>query len=298
MNNNICFIINPASGTGRWKGIEESIKKYLEPSLVPEIYYTEYPGHAKILAAEAAKKCSIIVAVGGDGIINEVASGMIHTEASIAIIPVGSGNALARHFGIPIEQKKALWCINQMHISTVDTGLVNDKLFLALSGTGFDAEVAEKFAASKKRGFFSYLYFSAVSYFNYKPSEYEIKIDGSQYHRKAFVISIANSSQFGNNATISPQASVKDGLLDVCIVKPFGFFPGVVLLYRLFRKTMHHSPYLEIIRGKIIEIRKAKENESLCMHFDGESGGKVSSLHFSVQTKSLKILTPENHGRI
>ncbi len=298
MNNNICFIINPVSGTGNWKGVEENIKKYLSSSFTPIIHYTKYHGHATILAEDATENCSLIIAVGGDGIVNEVAAGMMSSSVGLGIIPAGSGNAVANHFTIPRTHKEAIECINKTHFSTVDTALVNDTPFLAVAGTGFDAEVAALFAGSKTRGFFSYLYLSAIKYFTYKPSEYEIIVDGKMHHKKAFVISVANSSQYGNNAYIAPQASTKDGLLDVSIIKPFTVFSSVVLLWRLFRKTLHHSPYVEIIRGKDIVIRKTKTGEKLCLHYDGEPGGMVDKIHISVQPRSLRIITPEKHGRI
>jgi len=297
MNQNIYFIINPVSGTGKWKGIEENIKQYLSPSFTPIIQYTEYPGHATILAEDAAEHCSLIIGVGGDGIVNEIAAGMMSTSALIGIIPAGSGNALARHFTIPLGQKEAIECINKLHSSTVDTALVNDTPFLALAGTGFDSEVAAMFAQSKKRGFLSYLYLSAIKYITYKPAEYEITVDGTVYRKKAFIISIANGSQYGNNAYISPEASTKDGLLDVCIIKPFSLFVGVRLVVRLFRKTLHLSPYVEIIRGKNIRIRKAQPNEKLGLHYDGEPGGMVDEIKISVQPRSIRIITPEKHPR-
>lgn len=297
MNNNVCFIINPVSGTGKWKGVEDNIKKYLHPSLIPIIHYTKYHGHATIIAEDATENCSVIIAVGGDGIVNEAAAGILSTSAGLGIIPAGSGNAVANHFTIPHEQKEAIECINKMHFSTVDTALVNGLPFIAIAGTGFDAEVADMFAKSKRRGFFSYLYLSAKKYFTYKPSEYIITVDGKEYRKKAFVISVANSSQYGNNAYIAPEASTKDGLLDVSIIKPFSVPVGVILMWRLFRKTLHHSPYVEIIRGKNIVIRKAKQGEKLCLHYDGEPGGVVDSMKIAVQPRSLRILTPEKHPR-
>jgi len=298
MNKNICFIINPVSGTGKWKGIEGNIKKHLDPSFSATIVYTEYPGHGTILAEDAAEHCSAIIAVGGDGIVNEVAAGMMSTSAGIAIIPAGSGNAVARHFTIPLGQKEAIECINKWHFSTIDTALVNDIPFLAVAGTGFDAEVAQMFAESKKRGFFTYLYLSAKKYFSYKPAEYEIIIDGVVHRKKAFVITVANGSQYGNNAYIAPRASTKDGLLDVCIIKPFTLFSGIILLWRLFRRTLQNSPHFEIIRGKNVVIRKTNANEKLCLHYDGEPGGIMEEIKITVQPKSLRIITPEDHGRI
>jgi len=298
MNNTICFIINPVSGTGKWKGIEENIKKYLDPSITPVIEFTKYHGHATIIAEDAAENCEIIVAVGGDGIVNEVAAGVMGTSAGIGIIPAGSGNAVANHFTIPHGQREAIECINKMHFSTVDTALVNDIPFLAVAGTGFDAEVAEMFSKSKRRGFFSYIYLSGKKYFSYKPSEYEINIDGTVYHRKVFLISVANGNQYGNNAYIAPDASTKDGLLDVCIMKPFTLISGLAMMVRLFRRTLNRSSFVEIIRGRNIEIRKTNRDEKLCLHYDGEPGGIMDVIKIAVQPRSLRIITPEQHGRI
>lgn len=228
----------------------------------------------------------------------KVAAGMMGSSAGIGIIPAGSGNAVANHFTIPHGHKEAIECINKMHLSTIDTALVNDIPFLAVAGTGFDAEVAAMFAGSKKRGFFTYIYLSAKKYFSYKPAEYEITIDGELHVKRAFVISVANSSQYGNNAYIAPEASTKDGKLDVSIIKPFSFPVAVVLMWRLFRRTLHHSPYVEIIKGKNIMIRKANKNEKLCLHYDGEPGGTIDEIKISVQPKSLRIITPIDHGKI
>lgn len=298
MNKNICFIVNPVSGTGKWKGIEENIKKYLDSSFYAAVIFTKYAGHATILAEDATENCSVIIAVGGDGIVNEVMAGMMSSSAGLGIIPAGSGNAVANHFTIPLGQKEAIECINKLHFSTIDTALVNNIPFLAVAGTGFDAEVAEMFSKSKKRGFFTYIYLSAKKYFSYKPAEYDITVDETGYRKKAFVITVANGSQYGNNAYIAPNASTKDGLLDVCIIKPFTFPSAIVLLWRLFRRTLNRSPHFEIIRGKKIIIRKAGTNEKLCLHYDGEPGGMVDEIKISVQPKSLRIITPEDHGRI
>jgi diacylglycerol kinase (ATP) len=293
MNKNICFIINPVSGTGKWKGVEENIKKYLDSSFSATILYTQYAGHATELAKEAAEKCSYIIAVGGDGLINEVAAGMYTTDAVLGIIPAGSGNSAANHFGIPHGHKEAIEYINTLPYIIADTALVNGRLFLAVAGTGFDAEVAAMFAGSTRRGFLTYIYLSAKKYFTYKPSEYAINVDGKDYRKKAFLISVANTSQYGNNAYISPEASTRDGLLDVCILKPFNPFSSLIIVWGLFRRTLHKSSYLEIIRGKNIEIRKAIANEKLCMHYDGEPGGEMEEIKISIQPKTLKIIRPK-----
>jgi diacylglycerol kinase (ATP) len=293
MSKKVCFIINPISGTGKWKGIEESIKKYLDPSFHIVIYYTEYAGHAIELANDAAATCDVVVAVGGDGMMNEVARGIMGSKAALAIVPTGSGNALARHLKIPLTHKGAIECINKMNSRIIDTATMNDEDFIAVCGTGYDAEVANKFSKSKKRGFFTYVSLAISNYFSYKPAEYDITVDGKTTHEKAFLISIANGSQYGNNAHIAPKASTRDGLLDVCILKPFPIFIAPVLAFRLFGWSLNSSPYMHAIRGKSILVRNADKHTPLCVHYDGEPGGTADEIKVEVAPRTLKVIAPE-----
>ena len=288
----VCFIINPKSGTGDWKGVEKSISTYLDKSFTATILHTERPEHATELAREAAKNHDVIVAVGGDGMMNETAIGMMNTNALLGIIPTGSGNALARHLGIPLSHKGAIECINKINHQTIDTATVNGQAFFAIAGIGFDAEVAAKFAQSPKRGFSTYFKLSLTNFFTYKPAEYDIIVDGKTYREKAFLISVANSSQYGNNAYIAPTASVQNGLLNVCILKPFFLLKGVWLAYRLFTKSIHTSSSLKTLQGKNIEIRNIQKND-LSLHYDGETGETANSMKFAIQPNTLKVILPE-----
>jgi YegS/Rv2252/BmrU family lipid kinase len=292
MSKKICFIVNPKSGTGDWKGIEKSISLYLDKSFTPTILHTERAEHATELAHEAAKTHDAVIAVGGDGMMNETATGLIGTNALLGIIPTGSGNALARHLGIPMSHKGAIECINRMHHSTIDIATINNKYFFAIAGTGYDAEIAAKFADKEKRGFWTYLKLSVANFFTYKAGEYTIVIDGTEYKRKAFLISVANSSQYGNNAYISPEASLHSGVLEACVLRPFSMFVGPILTVRMFAKSMHRSPYLEILKGKNIEIKKA-DNSSLCIHYDGETVAATASMKMEIKPLTLKVIFPE-----
>lgn len=293
MSKKVCFIINPVSGTGSWRGIEEDVMKHIDPTFRVVVYYTEYAGHAIELANDAAATCDVVIAVGGDGLMNEVARGIMGTKAALGIVPAGSGNALARHLKIPLTHKGAIECINKMHIVTIDTATMNDEDFFAVCGTGYDAEIANKFAESTTRGFLTYLKLSIASYFSYKPAEYDITIDGQTIRERAFLISIANSSQYGNNATIAPKASTKDGILDVCILKPFSVFISPVLAVRLFNKTLHHSPYMKVIRGRSIVIRNADAKHTpLCIHYDGEAAGTANEMKVEIAPMTLKVVVP------
>ena len=292
MSKKVAFIINPVSGTGSWKGIEESIKKYLDPTLNVVIYYTKRAGHATELAREAANTCDVVAAVGGDGLMNEVARGILGSNAALAIIPTGSGNALARHLEIPISHKGAIECINKMNSRIIDTATMNNEDFFAVCGTGYDAEVANQFAKSSNRGFITYLSLAVKNYFSYKPAEYDITIDGTTITEKAFLISIANGNQYGNNAHIAPKASTRDGLLDVCILKPFSLLVSPILALRLFRWSLDRSPYMNVIRGRSIVIRNADKHTPLCIHYDGEPAGYVDEIKVEVAPKTLKVIVP------
>lgn len=294
MSKKICFIINPVSGTGKWEGVEENIEKYLDPTFKYVINYTEYAGHAVELANDAAATCDVVVAIGGDGLMNEVARGILGTKAALAIIPTGSGNALARHLRIPVNHKGAIECINKMNTRLIDTATMNDEDFFAVCGTGFDAEVANKFAESKRRGFFTYLWLSTTTYFKYKPSTYDITVDGQTIQVKSFLISIANGSQYGNNAHIAPKASTRDGLLDIVIIKPFNLLVSPILAWRLFRWSLDRSPYMITERGKSIQIRNVDKTTPLCVHYDGEPAGYAEAINVEVAPRTLKVIAPED----
>jgi diacylglycerol kinase family enzyme len=189
--------------------------------------------------------------------------------------------------GIPVGDVKAIRRINNFHVSKIDTGNFNGKKFFNMAGVGFDAQISSRFAENLKRGLGNYIkiVFSEVS--NYDSQYYHLTIDGKEYEFKAFMISIANSSQYGNNAHISPFASLEDGLLDICIVKPFPLYIFPFLALRMFRKNSHKSNYLEIIQGRKIIITRSNE---AAVHLDGDPFSMGTILNIGVNPHSLNIL--------
>ena len=289
MKRKILFVINPISGGKTKYNFPEKIDKYLDKSKFDsECVFTEYHGHGSLLAAEALRNgVDILVAVGGDGTINEVASEVEGTNKLMGIIPFGSGNGLARSLGIPIGDVQAIKRINKLHISKIDSGTFNGRKFFNMAGIGFDAQISSRFAENVKRGLSSYvkIAFSEVS--NYHSQHYRLTIDGKEYEHQAFMISVANSSQYGNNAHISPFASLNDGMLDICILKPFPLYIFPALVLRMFRKTTHKSNYLEIIQGsKIIITRES----AAAVHLDGDPFDMGTILSIGVNPHSLNIL--------
>lgn len=288
---NILFIINPISG-GRGKlRIPDFIDQYLDKEkFSPNFVFSEYVGHAGELADEAAtKNFDVIVAAGGDGTINEVASKVLKHKKILGILPLGSGNGLARFLRISKNLRYALSLINNFKVDEIDTAEFNNKCFFNLAGMGFDAHLSSVFSKDKKRGLSGYVKLGFKEVFNYKAQTYLINIDGAQYTRKAFAISIANSSQYGNDVYIAPNASVKDGLLDVCIIKPFPIIKLPLLGYVMLRGKAETSDMIEIIKGKNIKITREKAG---AVHVDGEPLQMGTEIHAVVNPLSLKVIVP------
>lgn len=287
---NILFIINPISGGKKKSKIPGLIDTYLDKTkFSPNYSYTEYIGHAAELAEEAAaKNFDVIVAVGGDGTINEIAAKVMQYKKVLGIIPFGSGNGLARFLKIPLAAKKAIEVINGFKLQLVDTATLNEKFFFNMAGMGFDAHISSVFAGNKSRGLKGYIEMGLKEITSYQPQSYAIEVDGVSYTRAAFVVSIANSSQYGNNVYISPKSSLTDGLLDVCIIKPFPLYKIPVLAYHMIRATTDQSDMVEIIRGKKIKISRAKEDS---IHIDGEPFFMGKEIEIAVVPLSLNIIT-------
>ncbi|WP_316790648.1 diacylglycerol kinase family lipid kinase [Pedobacter frigoris] len=288
---NILFIINPISGGKDKLKIPALIDAKLDRSKFnPNFSFTEYIGHASEIAEEAANKnFDVIVAVGGDGTINEVATKVMQHGKVLGIIPFGSGNGLARFLKIPLKPADAIQLINKFNVDVIDTGRFNDKCFFNMAGMGFDAHISSVFAGNKSRGLTGYLKLGFREVLSYKPQTYYLYIDGIKYERKAVVISIANSSQYGNNAHIAPGASIKDGLLDICVIKEFPMYKLPVLAYEMLNAKTDQSDMVEIIKGKHIRIVRSQGD---AIHIDGEPFFMGEEIEVTVAPLSLNIITP------
>lgn len=284
----ICFIVNPISGVGRQKVIEKLIDEQLDRSLFDyEIAYTKAARHAIELAKDAAyKNTDIVVAVGGDGSVNETAKGLVGTKTAMAIIPTGSGNGLARHLKIPLDLEKAMQVINAGKEISIDSIRMNDEVFVNVAGIGFDAHIGWEFARFGKRGFSSYLKVISREFPKYKAQDFELIIDGKSMMKNAYLISFANGSQWGNNAYIAPTADISDGIMDIAILKDFKLLNGFAIGYRLFRKTLHQSSYLEIIKAKEVIVKQ----KGIIAHIDGEPIEIGNELNIKVNPLSLRVI--------
>lgn len=288
----IQFIINPVSGGRKNRNIESQILSGLDQTkFSPEISYTKAIGHATELCIDAlSKEINFIVAVGGDGTINEIAKVMVGTKAVLGIMPVGSGNGLARHLGIPLHVKGALQIINKSKVKRIDTGMVDDTPFISIAGVGYDALVAKEFKKSSARGFLNYFRISAKWFLNYKSEKYTLHFnDGTSISEKALMICFANSNQFGYNTMVAPHAKLDDGKLDICIVKKPKIFQLPQIANLLLQKKIDRSKLVHIILSDELTLSREKNAE---VNIDGEAMKLKKDFVVKVNPLSLSVFIP------
>jgi YegS/Rv2252/BmrU family lipid kinase len=289
MKKRILFIINPISGTAAKAQIPGKIEKYLDQERFDyEIRNTEYAGHATRLATQAAHDgIDIVVAIGGDGTVNEVARALVHTRTALGIIPSGSGNGLARHLLIPLNVRKSIDIINRCEIHELDYGVINGYPFFCTCGMGFDAFVSQKFAETGKRGPITYIQKVLEEGVTYKPETYEICIDGDTTVYKAFLISCANASQYGNNAYIAPQASMSDGLMDVIIMEPFDVIEAPQIAIDMFSKTLDKSSKIKTMQTKHLHVHRSQPG---VIHYDGDPVESGEDIDIHLEERGIRII--------
>lgn len=287
---NIVFILNPISGTGDKGGIPAIIDREIDHSAYRVVItQSEYAGHAAEIATRSvADGADIVVAVGGDGTINEVARSLVHTRAALGIVPNGSGNGLARHLRIPMDIRKALRIINACRVEVMDYGVINDYPFFCTCGMGFDAFISLKFAESGRRGPRTYVENVLREGLKYKPETYEVTDDTGAHEYKAFLIACANASQYGNNAYIAPRATMTDGLMDVIIMEPFDVFDVPQLSIDMFTKTLENNSKIKSFRTKRIHIRRASPG---AIHYDGDPVMTGNDIDVHIEERGIRIIT-------
>jgi len=287
----ILFIINPISGIGKQKNIEELIRDNTDTSSYDyQVKFTKGPGHGTELAKEAVTSgVDVVVAIGGDGTVNEIGQALVGSDTALGIIPTGSGNGLARHLKIPFRFDKAIGVINRCKTRKIDTATINDQVFLSIAGVGYDAFVAKKFADAPKRGFFTYFRIVSNEYSQYRPKKYILEVDGKIIKRRALTITFANSNQFGNNTSFDPDAKLDDGLIDVCVVRRIPLWLVPLYVPMLFFKTFHKTHYIEIIRAKQAVVTRKKGKT---IHLDGDPSQTGKVLEMKVNPLSLNIIVP------
>lgn len=283
-------IINPISGRSSKKKIVNAVQSYIDKNKYElRICFTEYAGHATVLAEEAVKDgVDVVVAVGGDGTVNEVARALVHTTTTLGIIPCGSGNGLARHLHIPMNVRKAVEIINTGAIEVIDTLSVNGRPCFCTAGVGFDAHVSAEYAKDQTRGLFTYIRKAVREWFKYKPQEYIIETDNQLIKRKAVSITWANANQWGNEFHVAPKASLKDGLMDVTIIHPIKFFHALAMPFQILGYSFDRNPDVEVIKTRNLKICPT---EVAWIHIDGEPIWSITNVAIAVHPASLQIIS-------
>ncbi|MBR4828904.1 MAG: diacylglycerol kinase family lipid kinase [Muribaculaceae bacterium] len=287
----ILAIINPVSGIGSKDKIPRLIDTVVDHERNEvSIITTEYAGHAREIAAQAVQDgFDVVVAIGGDGTVNEVGSALCGTDTALAIVPSGSGNGLARHLRISMNASRALQVLNNGVKGKFDYCTVNGKPFFCVCGMGFDAAVSNKFANEGTRGFITYIKTALSEYINYKPQAYKIDIDDKSMTDKAFVIACCNAAQYGNNAYIAPRATMQDGLIDVTVMHPFSPVASPLLGVRLFLRQLNVDNHVSIYRGKHVVIERRHDD---VIHIDGDPVMMPARVVIENVSKGISILVP------
>lgn len=283
------FIVNPISG----RSSKESIVGAIAGSVDMDRYevtirFTAAPGHATTLASEAVQSGQqIVVAVGGDGTVNEVARALVGTDAALGIIPCGSGNGLARHLHIPMNPRKAIEILNQGQIRKIDTLTVNGTPCFCTAGVGYDAFVSEEYAKEPTRGLVTYVRKAVENWFDYTPEQYLIETEEGMFSRTALAITCANANQWGNGFHVAPKASLTDGLIDVTIIHPIKPLNALPMPVQILGYSFDKNPGVETFKTSGLTIRRATPAP---LHIDGEPQSGTKDITIALRPASLGVL--------
>lgn len=288
-----CFIYNPRSGHNARNPylLKRAHEFVAQHRLDTSIVQTTHPLHASELARKAIEDgCRIVVAIGGDGTMNEVASALVGTDAMLGLIPCGSGNGLGRHLGIPGPGKGAFRTLLNGEPRAIDTGTANGFPFFNAMGLGFDAEISHRFNKLTRRGLEAYARTAISAFFRFRPQQCTIRNGDTSFQTPAFIVSIANSDQYGNDCFIAPGAQVDDGLLNVTVLKKVDLLNAVPLALRLFTRSIDGSSNVRRLTGSHFVIER--QNPGL-IHTDGETHETANVIDINVRPRSLRILVPK-----
>jgi len=283
------FIVNPISGTHDKKKIIDLIPHYYNEEEY-EITYTEYAGHATEIAKHAANEGAMVaVAIGGDGTVNEVGKGLIHTETALGIIPCGSGNGLARHLGIPMKAEAAIKALSQGEIIQADYGLINSHPFFCTAGVGFDAEVSHTFSKAGKRGLPTYVKTTIQLGATYKGEEMDVEFDDGEVlkDQRFWLITAGNASQYGNDFFITPEASLCDGVLDVNMWFNFNKAYSPLVAFKLHDRKIQKDRHVRIKKCKKVIIHRKSAG---AVHWDGDPSWCEKDITIEIVDGGIKMV--------
>ena len=295
----IIYLVNPISGTSKKEGIKKLIERETTAQGIPfEITHTNADGDYDWLKDKIIReKITDVIMTGGDGTVNQVTGALRGVAVRFGIIPMGSGNGLARSAGIPTKPQQALALIFAGHSKRIDAFLINNQYACMLSGIGFDAQVAHDFATKASRGLLTYTQQSIVNFFKAHPYQFEVIIDGFSFFTDAFFISIANSNQFGNNFTIAPQASLCDGLLDIVIVQKMNKAKLPFVMLKHIRSNNKLQELVESMSQKNILYFQTtslsiKNLKYAPLHIDGEPRETSEEFEIEILKDCFDLIQP------
>lgn len=293
----IVFVYNPISGSHKLLPVVPIIEKFINNDIYDyEIINTQHKGHATEIAREySARRYDAVIAVGGDGTVNEVGCGLIGSDTALGIIPCGSGNGLARHLGIPIDPFKAVKWLDKSIFTDIDYGTMNGQPFFCTCGVGFDAKVSDSFSKAGTRGVLTYLESIMKEIATYHNETYKLSFDNSSETFEAFFITCANADQWGNNAFIAPTASLQDGLLDVIAAHPFNVVDAPLIAFQLFNRQIDKNPKVSVRKCNGVTITREKEGPA---HYDGDPVIMGREIRIEIVPSGLKVLIPDKRRGI
>lgn len=293
---NIVFIVNPKAGTNLQRNIATLLDKHLNHRRFTwSLLTTEGPGHGLELARKAvADGFSVVVAVGGDGSVNEIAPALMGTPVALGIIPAGSGNGLAMHLGYGRQLENAVKLLNSSQKVLIDVGMVNNRPFFNMAGAGFDGLVANMMRESHARGFWPYFIKSVNAGLNFRPFDALITLNGIELRRKCFSIAVANGPMYGYNFTIAPDARPDDGILEAVILKDVPRWKYFAAVPATLNGKIYEAGFIEHYSTGHLTIHSEKP---LPVHIDGEGFIAETDLEFSVKPGALNVLVPRPSDR-
>ena len=285
---NFLFVVNPKAGKRKKRTFEELLNQHFPANLQKQVVlWDPYPKIQEIITLIHSGEFTDVIAVGGDGTVNKVAVEAMKAGVRFGIVPMGSGNGLARSLKLPMDTAAALQAIVTGREQWIDAGTAGYEVFFCTSGVGFDALIGEQFANSTERGLWSYVKIISRELFSYEPETYTLQLNGNSVSVNAFLITAANAGQYGNDFYIAPKASMQDGLMHVVVLKSFPRRALLRLLLKIVRRKADESKYIDTYTTDKLIITRGHSGP---MHFDGEPGNAGRTIEFEIKPKAIKVI--------
>lgn len=291
------LIVNPKSGVDGHKDfvVGSAVALSEKRGLRLDIEYTKGPGDARRLASEAARegrRC--VVVAGGDGTIRDAADGVWGSDTVLGIVPLGSGNGLARSMSVSQMAEKAIEIAFGDNFATIDRGAANSMNFYSAFGVGFDAEVSYRFSLDKRRGRTTYIKHALREIFSYQPRRFRIEIGQSVIETEAMLVAVCNCPQYGNNAYIAPKADPADGILDITVIHSGNFFATMIAGIDLFSGTLDRNVLVENFRASAVKLCEEGAPPKIITHLDGEPTEMSDRIDIECHPRGLKVAVPKD----